>query len=242
MTERINSFVKGLDKQLGGGIPKGTISLLYGHPGTMKSTLAYNILYHNAKKHGTKGVYITLEQTEQSLYDHLRNLGYDPEEMMEHILFMDIGSMRYSTDISADAWYRLFKTVIGDFKKQENFKLLAVDSIDALEVIGEIENRRMDFFRIFQWLRTLEITAFMISDRGDMMNNGGKYEEGILADAIFEMRMVPRGDTKVIRQFRCVKMRSSYHNTNYMQFQFKDGKFWVQESNGGGNGSGEQWD
>jgi len=46
--DRVRTFIHGFDEKLGGGIPEGAIVLLTGEPGTMKSTIAFNILYQNA--------------------------------------------------------------------------------------------------------------------------------------------------------------------------------------------------
>ena len=43
--KRVKTFIKGLDKEIDGGIPKGSIVMIAGKPGTMKSSLAFNILY-----------------------------------------------------------------------------------------------------------------------------------------------------------------------------------------------------
>lgn len=60
--ERIRTYISNLDDQMNGGIPKGLVVLLSGNPGTYKSSLAYNILYHNATKKGKKGLYISFHQ------------------------------------------------------------------------------------------------------------------------------------------------------------------------------------
>src|SRR2546422_10086330 len=73
----IPTHVAGLDEALGGGIPQGSLVLVAGTPGTMKSSLIYNIMYHNAKQ-GRRGLYITLEQTTESLRDALERVGDGP--------------------------------------------------------------------------------------------------------------------------------------------------------------------
>ena len=65
--ETVKTFVKGFDSDvLGGGVPPGSVVLLRGPSGSMKSSLAYYILYHNALK-GTPGLYVTLEQSAGSV-------------------------------------------------------------------------------------------------------------------------------------------------------------------------------
>ena len=51
----IRTYVTGLDNRIEGGIPKGHIVLIAGESGSMKSSLAWNILYNYAKeKKGNK--------------------------------------------------------------------------------------------------------------------------------------------------------------------------------------------
>ncbi|MCJ7517908.1 MAG: hypothetical protein MUO18_08110, partial [Methanomassiliicoccales archaeon] len=60
---KFKTYVQGFDENLGGGIPQGQIVLLAGEAGTMKSSLAYYVLFMNAKKDGINGLYISLEQS-----------------------------------------------------------------------------------------------------------------------------------------------------------------------------------
>ena len=49
-TKRIKTYVKGLDEVMQDGIPEGSVVMIAGKPGTMKSSFAFNILYHNANR------------------------------------------------------------------------------------------------------------------------------------------------------------------------------------------------
>ncbi len=61
MKPKIKTCIDGLDEHMAGGIPQGHVVLVSGMPGTMKSTVAYSILFNNAKKENKKGLYISLE-------------------------------------------------------------------------------------------------------------------------------------------------------------------------------------
>lgn len=54
--ERVRPDIRGLDEQMQGGVPTGQIVLLAGKPGAMKSSVAFNSLYHNAKQDGRGGL------------------------------------------------------------------------------------------------------------------------------------------------------------------------------------------
>src|SRR3990172_12615437 len=73
--ERIRTYVRGLDEQLQGGIPAGHVVLLAGKPGTMKSSLSFHMLFQNARLDGRGAVYVTLEQSRESLLANMAGLG-----------------------------------------------------------------------------------------------------------------------------------------------------------------------
>src|SRR5881396_30811 len=58
----VRTFVEGLDETMEGGIPWGHLVLIEGAPGTMKSSLAFSILLHNAAKEGLHCLYLSLEE------------------------------------------------------------------------------------------------------------------------------------------------------------------------------------
>src|SRR2546422_5850475 len=71
----VKTHIRGFDEDvLRGGIPQGHVVLVRGASGTMKSSLAYYVLYHNALA-GSPGLYVTLEQTAAGLLEHVAGLG-----------------------------------------------------------------------------------------------------------------------------------------------------------------------
>src|SRR5438132_12952661 len=75
----VKTHIHGFDQEvLRGGIPQGHVILIRGASGTMKSSLAYYVLYHNALE-GTPGLYVTLEQPAGGLLEHVAALGLQPQ-------------------------------------------------------------------------------------------------------------------------------------------------------------------
>src|SRR2546428_3783079 len=71
----VKTHIRGFDDDvLRGGIPQGHVVLLRGASGTMKSSLAYYVLYHNALERAP-GLYVTLEQTAAGPLGHKPGLG-----------------------------------------------------------------------------------------------------------------------------------------------------------------------
>src|SRR4030065_2397852 len=88
------TYVQGFDEALGGGIPKGHVILVSGPPGTMKSTLSYNILYQNAVREDIMGAYLTLEQSKSSLEFQLSRMGMNMERVEEKVQIQDLSRIR----------------------------------------------------------------------------------------------------------------------------------------------------
>src|SRR2546430_17562116 len=94
---------------MAGGIPKGSVVLLAGAPGTMKSSLAFAALFNNAVK-GRKGLYISLEQSRESLVRHMKGLGMDPEGAHGNLSTLDLGALRAKLEEArGPPWLRRFK-------------------------------------------------------------------------------------------------------------------------------------
>ncbi|MEB3860231.1 MAG: KaiC domain-containing protein, partial [Desulfurococcales archaeon] len=57
--ERVRSGIEGLDELLGGGIPRGSIILVAGHPGSGKTVFSAKFLYEGATRWGEPGLYVS---------------------------------------------------------------------------------------------------------------------------------------------------------------------------------------
>lgn len=234
MTERgrIRTYVQGLDEQLEGGIPEGYIVLIQGMPGTMKSSLAYSILYHNAKENGIPGLYISLEQNKDILLEHMKSLKMDHELVKDKLSVIDFGLVRKKIEGLKEtnpAWLDVAKMYFKTMKKSSDYKLLVIDSLSVLEIIGRIENRRSELFKFFEWLRELNATTFLVSEAYSESNV--VQGEDFLADGIIHLKMerLLRDEVNVQRRIRIAKMRSTNHNTSYFILVRSGDKFQITQ-------------
>ena len=106
------------------------------------------------------------------------------------------------------------------------FDLLVLDSLDVLEMAAQMNtDRRNDLFYLFMWLRGMGITSFLIAETPVDNQNGGRFEEGYLADGVISLKLQNIGETDVQRRIRAVKLRSTNHKTGYFSLMFSDGMF-----------------
>jgi KaiC/GvpD/RAD55 family RecA-like ATPase len=233
---RLPTYVSGFDEALGGGIPEGHIVLISGGPGTMKTSLAYSIMHNNAVRNGHLGLYISLEQSRESLLAHVRGLGMERGEDGDGVSILDLATLRKRMDSGEQVWQDFFKMYTQSIKRSFDYDILALDSLDALEILAEFQNTRMEVFELFKWLRSLRATCFLITEmprtlmpyagvEHDFFEAFSKHKEDALADGIIHLKMEKRGDFEVQRMIRCVKLRSARHNTSYQIFLHDDDGF-----------------
>ena len=231
-TKRMKTFVTGLDEILSGGLPRGHVVLVSGHPGTMKSTFAYAMLYHNAKERAARGLYITLEQTRKSFESQMASMGFDTGHVRRRLHVLDGASIRKGllpgpSQVWMDFMYRTMNTK----KDIWGIDLLVIDSLEALEVLAQMQDRRTDLFGLLEWLRDFGATSLLVTEGATdelIVENDGKHirrDEGFLADGIIELKMHPISDTDVQRRIRVIKMRGSHHKTGFYTLVFEDGRF-----------------
>lgn len=77
---RISTGVPGLDDVLGGGLDPERLYLVEGEPGTGKTTLALQYLLEGSR-HGEKGLYVTLSESERELRLIAKRHGWSIDEL-----------------------------------------------------------------------------------------------------------------------------------------------------------------
>jgi len=224
--DRIRTFIHGFDEKLGGGIPVGHVVLLVGEPGTMKSTIAFNVLYQNALREGKAGTYISLEQGRDSLTRNLTGMSLSPHDVESKVSLVDLGMIRRNLDGMAQrTWIDIFKMYASNLKRSLDYELLVVDSLPVLELMARFENPREDLFQLFEWLRDLRATTLLISEMKPGSEEFGKHGEEFLSDGIIHLKMERVDDANIQRRIRCVKMRGTNHSPNYYTLIFQNGIF-----------------
>ncbi|MFQ6060650.1 MAG: RAD55 family ATPase [Thermoplasmata archaeon] len=220
--QRISTGIKGLDERMEGGIPEKYVTLICGRAGTMKSTLAYSILFNAAKSTGRRGIYVTLEQNRQSLVDHMVKIGMDPRQIKGEggIIIVDMARLRKEMEkkqVEGEInWPQSVLTTVNNYKMKYGCNIFVLDSLAALYSITDIKNPRSEIFMFFDKLRGLQITTFLISEmlEPDKLYFGQYGVEDFLSDGIFHLEM-ERDARNVNLYLSVVKMRMTKHDRGY---------------------------
>jgi len=232
--EPVKSWIDGFDDVLGGGVPKGSVVLLTGLPGTMKSSLAYAILVNNAKEAGAKALYISLEQTKASLENQMTAMGFDMEAARSSIHILDLGTIQRELGRSATKpWMDFVRRTVETKQRIDGVDLVVIDSLEALEVIAKFADRRTDLFHFFEWLRGLGATTFVLTESPPeptypvLDPSQQRDDAGYLADGIVHLKLHPLSDVEMQRRVRVVKLRAANHKTGSYALLFEAGRFSV---------------
>ena len=248
--KRVPTYINGLDESLEGGIPEKHITLICGSAGTMKSSVCFNVVYNEALK-GKTSIYLSLEQSFNSLIEHVSNMEYDLSlvnvvhinelqnlvpKLQENknsgkgnVIIIDMGCIRKEIkDIKVSgnrSWMNVIKNIVLRTKQTIPCDLFILDSLSALYVLSKFENPRIELFFIFEFLRDSGMTSFLISE---MPLDGSKYSqyevEDYLSDGIILLKLSELRRT-VVREIRVVKMRATKANSDIFSLEFNHGKF-----------------
>jgi len=227
---RVRTFVEGLDEILEGGIPRGNVVLIEGAPGTMKSSLGFSIIVQNAVQEELHGLYLSLEERASSLLKQVGGLGLPLKVPKGSLVILDPRTAKNLFAEKTD-WLASLQTAIGSIKEQRGLDLIVIDSLEALEVLAKFKDRRREMYRLFEWLRDLGVTSFLVTERPDWLIAGhvlqGRWDEDFLADGVIHLRMHFVTDLTAQRRLRVVKMRGTKHETGYLAMDVDDGRFRV---------------
>lgn len=247
---RIPTYIEGLDERMQGGVPEGSVVMVSGVSGTMKSSISFNILYNEALR-GKNGLYITLEQSNESFLAHLKSLAFDFEKVnlvvvsstveldsrlsemkseKSTIVLADMSILRKGNvkriEIGSSSLVSMIKNFVTRLK-QQNCELFVLDSMSAFYIISKFENPRQDLFNFFGFLRDSGVTSFLISEMPLKRDRYGDYEiEEFLADGVIKLDLVER-QRKVTREISIVKMRATRCSNDVFSLEFDKGRFFA---------------
>mgnify|MGYP003477261414 CR=1 FL=1 len=89
---RVSTGVPGLDEVLGGGIPERSITVVSGEPGSGKTVLALQMLFHAARR-GKRSLYFTtLSEPSLKLVRHMQGFRFFDARLLDDRIRIDLGN------------------------------------------------------------------------------------------------------------------------------------------------------
>jgi circadian clock protein KaiC len=218
---RKTTGIPGLDGMLQGGFPFPSAILVAGEPGTGKTTLAVQSLFHGAKE-GEKGLYITAISEPQWLVQRfLSSFSFYDQALVEKgvVNFIDIGP---TLTKNPSDMLNIIK------KKIEQFSPLriVIDPItpmtDMLQWRGEM---REFMHELFAYLKAFECLAIITAELS--YDDIPHSQESYMVDGVVVLSYPE--EEKVRRKFlEVLKMRGTKHTTGRQLIDITDEGLAVQ--------------
>lgn len=199
---RIPTGIAGLDKITHGGLPANSTLLISGVPGSGKTTLAMQFLFHNATPTDT-GLFIsTVSEPQARLLQYMQQYTFfDLSKVGSAIYFEDLGV--HLLEKNGDSAIRRVEEMI----LQQQPRYLVIDSFRSLiDLSGDTAVIRRAIFRLAAQLASLNCTTLLV----------GEYQaeilpstiEATIVDGIIMLQNQP-DELRDLRGIRVIKLRGS---------------------------------
>jgi KaiC/GvpD/RAD55 family RecA-like ATPase len=209
---RFIDSIEGLNEIFETDIPKGSLVLITGPPGSLKSGLAFSLLSKYLVSCGEYGIYITLEQSKESHLNNMKSMGVGLSDNLYISDFTDY-RLQYDDFVTGDL-LSLIETNIIQYKNKlgEKFTCLTLDSLGALYSLMDVEPHllRRRLYNLLEPLRRENLTTFLILEIPDTSLHNHGFE-GYLADGIIELGINTKDDS-TNRYIKIKKMRATAHS------------------------------
>jgi circadian clock protein KaiC len=219
--EKLVTGIPGFDLLSEGGLPAGRTSLVVGTAGSGKTVFACQFLIEGIKR-GENGVFVTLEETPQSLRKNMRGFGWDIRKLEEEgkWVFVDASPLPGEKPfISGDYDFGSLLVRIEYAINQVNAKRVTIDSLGAIfTYLPDKARVRNNLFLIASTLRQIETTAIITSERnqeyGEISTHG---VEEFVSDNVIILRNTLVND-KRRRTIEILKYRGGSHQQGEYPF------------------------
>lgn len=229
MTERKRTptGVAGLDKMLEGGLISGSMALLQGAPGTGKTTLGLQYLYHGATQKDEAGLLVTFEQFPHTLYRDALAHGWNLRELEQENKLRLIFTSPQVFLSSLQSPVSPINTAI----REMDVKRAVVDSVTQFQALTRDSVELRAFYNhLTNGLRRENITSLLLSeDSSPDFVHSDRGRLAFVVDAVVLLRYVEI-DSVMQRAVAVLKTRGSAHDNSIRRFEVKRGGMTVHEA------------
>ncbi len=201
MSDRVSSGCARLDAVLGGGLPHNAINLVIGAPGTGKTILADQYVFHNATDERPALYYATVSEPYEKLLRYGQRLTFfDPQAVGTRVFYEPLGPALRTAGLDG-----VLRTVADGIKTRRP-GIIVIDSFRALSVFGDVRSFRGFLTDLADLLTAFPVSAFWVGEyRADAVAEAPEFA---VADAIVALSREDVG-LRESRYVQVLKLRGS---------------------------------
>lgn len=209
-----------MDNMLGGGLLKGTATLISGAPGIGKTTLGLQFLIAGTRA-GQPALMVSFEEFPASLIRDAGQLGWDLKSLEQEGLFKIIFT-------SPDVFLRSLKSQESPLSEALNTlspERMVIDSMAQFQrLTTDITELREIYNTLVNAMKREGITSLLLDEAANVLDRKRGQMEALpfLVDTVMLMRYV-EVDSAMQRAIAVLKMRGSDHQKEIRRFDIQKG-------------------
>ncbi len=215
---RVSSGVPALDELLGGGLERGTSTLVSGAAGTGKSTLALQFAVHAAAQGQSAAMFI-FDESEDTLLARAQGLGID---MRPHLAS---GRLHLQAIDPAELSPGQFAAIVAETATRGGASVIVVDSLNGyLHAMPEERFLTIQLHELLAFLAHQDVATLLVGVHQGMigLSTQPPVDASYLADGIIVLRYFElRG--AVHQAISIVKKRGGVHERTIREFRLDQG-------------------
>lgn len=219
--------ISGFDDLLERGIPKGKAVLIAGSPGTGKTIFCLQTIAYGCQK-GEKCLYLSLEESEESLIEYMKDFGWDPEKWISNrqLIIKRLDPLEISKSLETKEKANLSTEISKLIPEGFSPDRLVLDSITAIAAAfaGKDEMYSIYIEQFFRMLEKLKTNSFLITETWQLPKSFDQTgEEEFLADGIVALYNFRKKNLR-LRAVEILKLRDTQHENRIIPFNIIAGK------------------
>ena len=210
--DRIGTGSQGADAILHGGFPAQSVHVIMGGPGTGKTVLLQQLLFHNAGGKRPLAYLSTVSEPLAKVLTFLQRFDYYAEDtLLESIIYEDVGR----TILTGGPEHLV--ECVGELIRRRGPRILVIDSFKAVhDLTTSTEQVRRICYQLGALLAAYDITTFLVGEYTQA--EVAAWPEFAVADGILQLER--RGSEKADERYmRVLKLRGSAYAEGLHAFE-----------------------
>ena len=214
---RIGSGIAGLDALLGGGIERGSSTLLLGPTGAGKSLITLQFV-SQAIREGAKAAMFIFDEELGLLFERAKPLGFDLAAMR------DRGRLVINQLDAAELSPGEFSQKVRDSVRDGNVSTVVIDSLNGYQAAMPHENSLiLHMHELLQFCNRQGVSTFLtVAQHGLVGEMKSPVDVTYLADSVIMLRFF-EAHGAVRRAISVIKKRTGKHEDTIREFWINDG-------------------
>lgn len=219
--ERVKSGIEGFDPIVGGGLLRGSATVVAGPAGAGKTTFSLQFALAGCKEN-ERSLYVNFQENPSQLARLIKSLGTDLEKVQtEGFELMYVSPVELQID---SVIVKLFGLL-----QEKNIKRVVIDSISDFSRSSSDPDRLHDYlYSLLQHMSLKGVTTLMTYETFGGLLDNGKDSSSINRFSNMSDNIVLLGlgrDPDYVRDIRCIKARATQHDRKAHPFEITSSGF-----------------